>query len=72
MSIEQIRRQYGVPAKIGARVRYTGRPGQEYNGVIVGSRGPYLRIRFSALHNGRILDYHPTWELKYLSALGEE
>lgn len=71
MSMASIRKQYGVPAKRGTRVCYSGESGHVHEGVIVGSRGAYLRIRFSTLYDGRTGDFHPTWQLRYLPALGE-
>jgi hypothetical protein len=41
---------------------------QEHKGIIVGSRGPYLRIRIEGEKN--VLSFHPTWEMEYLK--GEE
>lgn len=56
-SLEYIRLCYNVPAKKGMPVLAQGR-----EGIIVGARGPYLRIRL----DGVIASYHPTWEMKYL------
>lgn len=67
MSMEYIRKRYSVPAKRGARVRYTGSPGNVYDGSIVGSRGAHLRIRFDDKPMGAdIVDAHPTWKIEYL------
>jgi len=55
--MDYIRRTYGVPAKVGGKVMFEGRPG-----VIVGSHGPYLKIRI----DGHVRNYHPTWHLVYL------
>jgi len=63
MSFPWIRKNYGVPAKIGQRVEYTGGDAPQF-GTIRGSKGAYLRIR---LDGGQRLGlYHPTWELRYL------
>jgi hypothetical protein len=65
MSLEYIRKSYGVPAWRGARIEYTGN-GRAEPGTISGARGAYLRIRFDS---GRKLGlYHPTWEIRYLDA----
>ena len=64
MSMKYIREHYNVPAKRGMKVNAQG-----HNGVIVGSRGPYLRIRIEGEKN--VLSFHPTWEMEYLSN-GEE
>lgn len=61
--MNRIRIMYGVPAKRGGRVIYTG--GDEpREGTIKSARGCYLKI---------LLDgdkwpgtFHPTWELQYL------
>ena len=66
MSMGYIRNYYGVPAKRGARVRYTpdGNRQLAHDGVIVGSRGAYLRVRMG--DEKKIGTYHPTWEMEYL------
>jgi len=53
MSLEYIRKYYGVPAKRGAQVRYKGT-----HGIITGSRGAYIRVRLEG--EKRSLPYHPT------------
>ena len=63
MSIAYIREHYGVPAKVGRRVRYTWR-GERY-GTIVGTSGQYLRIRLDGEKRSGL--YHPTWEVEYLT-----
>lgn len=69
MSMDYIRRTYGVPAKRGMRVTYT--PDLDlwpsYEGVIVGSRVGYLRVRVVRPLNwrGAILTIHPTWRVGY-------
>ncbi|MEM1297404.1 MAG: hypothetical protein AAGH89_18710 [Verrucomicrobiota bacterium] len=64
-----IRRAYGVPAKRGGRVRYTG-SGDSRLGTIKSAKHGYLRI---------LLDgdrwpgtFHPTWELEYLEGKADE
>jgi hypothetical protein len=59
MSMEYIRETYNVPAKKGMNVIAQGR-----NGVIVGSKGGYLRIKIEGEKN--ILSFHPVWEMKYV------
>jgi hypothetical protein len=61
--MSDIRRAYGVPAKRGARVRFTTAP-KAVDGTIVGSRGQYLRIRWH--DSGQVHTHHPTWMLVYL------
>lgn len=63
MSMEYIRRSYGVPAKRGARVEYTGEDSPSL-GTVTGSEGARLRIRMDGEQRTGI--YHPTWELRYL------
>lgn len=63
MSMDSIRRFYGVPAKRGGRVVYTGGTVPAH-GTIVGSRGDLLRVRLDG--TGRTLLFHPAWALEYL------
>jgi hypothetical protein len=65
MSINWVRKRYGVPAKRGGRVEYTGGKTPE-QGTIVAARGGYLRIRFDGMEYTHPLPFHPTWELRYL------
>ena len=65
MSLEYIRRTYGVPAKRGSRVRvdwYPPEPARE--GTITGSRQAHLRIRLDGEKHSRTV--HPTWRIEYL------
>jgi hypothetical protein len=67
MSMEWIRAHYGVPAKRGARVRYTpceGSTDKSAEGVITAVCGPHLRVRLDGERRSRI--FHPTWQLQYL------
>ena len=57
-SLEYIRRVYEVPAYVGFKVRYQGKPG-----VIVGANGCYLLIKLDGETEAR--RYHPTWEMRY-------
>jgi hypothetical protein len=67
MSLEYIRRHYGVPAKRGARIRYTDGQGVVWTGRITSARGAHLRV----LVDGRVPGYrgrltlHPTWQVEY-------
>lgn len=70
MSMQYIRDKYGVPAKRGGLVRYTGSPDRAYDGTIVGSRGAHLRIRFDGAPMGAdIVSAQPTWKIEYLDGL---
>jgi hypothetical protein len=62
MSMEFIRRTYGVPAKRGGRVEYGGGRRPEL-GTICGSKGAHLRIRLDGLKYS--MQFHPTWRLRY-------
>ena len=69
MSMRYIRDYYGVPAKRGARIRWTHHlanvPQSPAEGTIVAAKGQYLRVRFDA--DGKIRTLHPTWAIEYLS-----
>lgn len=69
MSMAYIRQTYGVPAKRGARVEYTGEISPTI-GTVTGSEGARLRIRMDGEPHTGI--YHPTWELRYLPATQAE
>lgn len=59
-----IRKTYGVPAKRGGRVRYTGDSRGERFGTIKSARGGYLKIQLDG--DSYTGTYHPTWKLEYL------
>lgn len=68
MSLQYISQMYGVPAKRGQRVRYTGDKGPKgatREGVITSAHGAHLRIRLDGDSFSNI--YHPTWEIEYLT-----
>jgi len=60
MSMQDIRDQYGVPAKRGMNVIANG-----LKGTIVGSVGGILRVRVEGEQNIRV--FHPTWKMEYLA-----
>jgi len=64
--MKYIRQHYKVPAKRGGHVQLTPdfNDGPIQEGVIVGSRGPYLRVRING--QKEIGTYHPRWNIKYL------
>lgn len=66
MTMAYIRKHYSVPAKRGARVRYTSGGDEVMEGRIVGSVGNYLRVRFDGKR--RSLRCHPTWQMEYLES----
>ena len=59
MSMKWIREHYNVPAKRGMEV-----VAQRRHGIIVGSKGEYLRIRIDGEKN--IMSFHPTHEMKFI------
>ena len=61
MSMDYIRQFYGVPAKRGSRIHFDH---NGMNGKIVGSKGPYLLVKFSGWK--RTFKLHPTWKITYL------
>lgn len=63
MSMADIRKRYGVPAKRGMRVIHTYKIPHR-KGTITGSRGSRLLIRLDG--DAMSAYYHPTWELTYL------
>jgi hypothetical protein len=62
MSLEYIRRIYGIPARRGQRIRYRS----DRIGTIVSGRGQYLRVRFDD-DPKQVSTLHPTWEIEFLS-----
>lgn len=63
-NMQYIRDTYGVPAKRGARVEYTG--GKEPRlGTITGTGGCGILIRLDGEKTSS--PYHPTWKLRYLT-----
>ena len=70
MSMDYVRSTYNVPAKRGARVRYTDHRARTHEGTIVSARGGKLRVRMDAgsywTDKRRIAIFHPTWQLEYL------
>jgi hypothetical protein len=64
MSFEWIREYYGVPAKRGARVKYTGVAGKPQLGSITSASGGHINVRIDGDALPR--PFHPTWEIEYL------
>jgi len=62
-NMERTRKLYGVPAKRGGRVIYTGNGKREF-GTIRSARYCRLNIQLDGRRNTR--PFHPTWELEYL------
>lgn len=62
MSLDYIRRHYGVPAEIGRRVRIDG-----HTGVIADDLNhPYIGVLMDDDPPNRIMPYHPTNMVEYL------
>jgi len=66
VSMEYIRRTYSVPAKRGARIEFRDHKGRWHKGVIVASRGMYLRAKMPTLGARDIVTLHPTSDVRYL------
>lgn len=64
MSMVRIRKIYGVPAKRGGRVLFTGSGRAEY-GTIKSARGGYLNIQLDGAKH--TMPFHPTWSLSYIA-----
>jgi hypothetical protein len=58
-----IRDSYGVPARRGGRVVYTGKA-MATTGTITSAKGARLRVRMDGEKHTGI--YHPTWAMRYL------
>jgi hypothetical protein len=64
MSMDYIRRAYGVQVKRGDRATYTG-CGKVEHGTVTGADGHYVRIRLDGhKHSG---NFHPTWKLSIVA-----
>lgn len=64
MSLEYIRKFYGVPATRGAKVKIEESPSCFIKGTIVGSRDAYVLVRLDGHKKSR--SFHPTWNIEYL------
>lgn len=60
MSLEFIRKHYGVPAEIGRAVVCSGE-----SGVIVGYNSAHIEVLLDKHKPGTTGYYHPTWEVVY-------
>lgn len=56
-----IRKTYGVPARRGVRVEYTGGGYGEF-GTIISAK---YRLRVKLDYDGSIVHLHPTWMIRY-------
>lgn len=67
MSMEHVRRAYGVPAKRGGRIVYDGDGGVPRVGTIMSASGAYLRVHFEGEPPKQRHTLHPTWHVEYLT-----
>lgn len=67
MNCQYVRDYYGVPAEIGRRVTYKGKPG-----VIYKDGGNYIAVNFDEERPGDTVPIHPTDKnLVYLDEVGK-
>lgn len=64
MSLEYINNTYGVQARVGGRIRYTGGK-KPVEGTITGARNQYVRVLLDGQSKSK--NFHPTWEIEYLT-----
>lgn len=64
--MEWVRRNYGVPAKRGGRVEYTGNDKPELGTIISATMSGHLKVELDS--QTRAIRLHPTWKLRYLDA----
>lgn len=62
-NMERTRKWYGVPAKRGGRVVYTG-DGKRELGTIRSAKDCRLNIQLDGMKH--TMPFHPTWRLEYL------
>ncbi|TJW49399.1 MAG: hypothetical protein E5X65_33920 [Mesorhizobium sp.] len=65
MSMDWVRTYYGVPAKRGGRVEYTGEGKPELGTICSASNG---RLNIRLVRFKHPMPFHPLWELRYLDA----
>lgn len=58
-----VRKNYGVPAKRGMRVLYTGNGAREYGTIRSAACGGHLNIQLDGIRG--TMPFHPTWQLSY-------
>ena len=67
MSMDYIRRTYGVPAKRGGRIQYDGwhpDDGPKCGTITSATRSGHIRVRFDG--ERRTYKLHPTWAVAYM------
>ena len=65
MSMEYVRKFYGVPAKRGGKIRFTDSDGKVWEGRIKSARGPHIRCAMKDFPRATAI-LHPTWNVEYL------
>lgn len=68
MSMDYIRRTYGVPAKRGARIQFDGgdpHDGPQLGTITSATCSGHIRVRFDGQR--RVCRLHPTWAVQYLN-----
>ena len=60
MNCEYVRKSYAVPACIGRKIIFKGRPG-----IIVEDRGHYIGVTFDSDKPNEILNIHPADNVEY-------
>lgn len=63
MSMEYIRKTYGVPAMRGGRIEYSGK-GFLQTGTIKSAKNGRLKVLMDGDKNAG--SYHPTWNIRYI------
>ena len=67
MTLACIRNAYGVPARRGTRIRFSGRADSlPIEGTITSAAGSTLRVHFDGEPRLRRRFLHPTWKIDYL------
>lgn len=67
MTLKYIRDHYGVPAKRGQKLIYSG-SGRPLEGVIINAQGAHLMVRIAEFGE-RPVKLHPTWEIEYVEGV---
>jgi hypothetical protein len=62
-NMKWVRKNYGVRAKRGMRVLYTGCGKREYGTIRSAASGGHLNIQLDGVRH--TMPFHPTWELHY-------
>ena len=64
MTMARVRKYYGVPARRGMRVIYTGSGEIQFGTIRSAGMNLRLNIQLDGLKHTK--PFHPTWELEYL------